>query len=710
MDRPPGINNAQIPTQPVQTQKARNPSDALEPIAGGRRSVFGRSISKIKSAFSHLRRSRNTASQTVPAATSLSSRKISAGAALPKPPVAAKPPHLVLEKLSMSISKGNALTREVKDGLVAVKNQYVTAGIRVASREASALQSAITERDQQHLDSSDLRQKLSRTKGLIKLLKGHVDDARITNADSDRVIIHQAQQIRDLPQKLGARLVALDLKPEHLALEAFHEEVRDVGRLTGEKGISQPESRRPAKPTRSAASVLKGIESKIEEGGALGREVKSELVRIENQYLASGLKFVRAERGQLLKAVEQMTTVSEDLSVQQQQLKQADDLIWHMEQRLDDSRIQDAGRKEEMLRYLNEVKELPHALGEQLVKLNFKPASLTLAQFHDGVSELSEQHTQLKAFQVSNSSVESEGVQSTQSYRELYDVQALHLKAAIKVVSDVAEEAIGKGDGFTHRKFAELSRGLETQLNSVKRTLQHKGGAADVSKEDLKLAKKLPEALQEQLVGAGLNEEQVSTAFRAAQVAQLNSSGWQTHEKTFAAAGLELTSTQQPASEMVGGLSGEDARGVFIEAYGKGEGVSCMDTSNCKHATNLLRSSFQINGKAAFNGVRHGILVPYGEKNAIRREQGAQKKAEEALIMALASKPKLYQQALLHAEGKAPMPRLLTTSTSLVTTGVGSKKEDKCKSNRKKPLKHYWLKPGEAYLNWTCPGRMAPGK
>ena len=689
MDRLPGSSPSQVSSQSSQSHEVKNPSDALERIAGGRKSVFGRGIHKIKKAFSHIRRGR-TPQASVPAQTSLRSRSIATVKAAPpagKPPIAAKPPHLVLEGLNRSIAKGDALTREVKDGLVAVKNQYMAAGLKIVNREIDSLKATIVSREQQQMGTEDLQSKLGKAEALVKVMESHLDDTRIAQADSEDTITFHSGKIKDLPQKLAARLVALDFKSEQRAVEEFHEEVRNIGAESGEKGIRLPQPHRPAKPAFSPKSVLDRLEVRIREEATISRDVKSDLVRMENQYLASGLKLVRTERNNLIETLAQQKELLVNTPALERQLKQADGLIWQMEQRSDDSRIRDAGSKDDMLRFLNEVRELPHTLGEQLVKLELLPDNVTLARFHDGVNEQSAQYSELKAYQAGPGAVEAEGLQSTQSYRELYDVQELHLKAAIKVSDDVAKEAGSRGDGFTHRKFTELSQELETQLNSLYRTIQHKGGSVDVSKEDQKLTKKMPEQLQEQLVNAGLDEDDVKAAFREAQVEELNGSGWVTHEKTFTAAGLTLTSKQQPACEMTGGLSDEDKQDVFRVPYKKGEGVSCMDTKNLQHATNMFRSSFQINGKEAFNGVRHGIMDPYGEKGKDLRKLGAEQKAEEAVIMALASKPEMYQQALAYAKGEGSAPRLLMTSTSLVTTGVGSKKEDKMQKQQEKALK-----------------------
>ena len=547
MDRPSGINNTQLPSQPLQGEGVREPKDALETIVRGRRSAFGRGVSKLKNAFSHLRKGQQKITQNIPATTSIQSRRVSA-VKTTKPLVEAKLPHQVLRDIDRSLTAGEGLSREVKEGLVSVKNQY----------------------------------------------------------------------------------------------------------------------------------------------------------------LSSGLKFAREQRNKLNDDIGNRTEQRLDNSAQEKQLQQVDLLINRLEQGLDDPRIKGSSQVENMRKFFNEVKELPHTLGEQLVNLNFKSSDETLTEFYSGVRELSDHLAQIETVQKGAHFQKINKHESTQSHRELFDVQELHFKAAIKIAAGAADEAIGRGDIVTHRKFSELTRSLEKQLNNTYRTMQLKGDG-DVSKEGMKQAKQLPEILKDQLVATGLPQDDMKKVFRTAQVEQLNGSGWKTHERTIEASGLKLTSTQQPACDMVGGLPDEEMKGVFKVPYSRGEGVSSMDTANSKHATNLHRSSFQVNGKPAFNGIRHGILTPYGEKDKDVRSQGAQQKAEEALIMALASKPELYQQALKCVDGETPIPRLLTTSTSLVTATIGTK-EDKMQKQQEKALKSLLAKAKGGVLELEVPGPNGPRK
>ena len=196
----------------------------------------------------------------------------------------------------------------------------------------------------------------------------------------------------------------------------------------------------------------------------------------------------------------------------------------------------------------------------------------------------------------------------------------------------------------------------------------------------------------------GLDKKASIAAFHRVQVHELNRKGWQAFHREFSDPfdpHCSMTSEQVPACEM-----GK----IFTAPYAKGTGVSCVDIENTTHANNLWKSRFTIKGRAVFNGIRHGIADAAGIKNPALRRRAARKKAEEILIAALASKPELYEQALQAAAGRATAPRLLTTSTSLVTTGKGSRKERKMQEQQNKAFQALIKKAKGNLLELEVPG------
>ena len=189
----------------------------------------------------------------------------------------------------------------------------------------------------------------------------------------------------------------------------------------------------------------------------------------------------------------------------------------------------------------------------------------------------------------------------------------------------------------------------------------------------MKAAKEdFPHQLRTQLTKAGVNPETVKGQFQRAFALRMNHRPWRPVKREFEFDGQEYCSKQVPAAAMQ-----DKGRGIFLTDY-QGRGVSCADTQNLKHATNLWRSEFSIGKKQAFVGIRHGIHAPVGEKDKAKRQEGARVKAQESILAALAAKPGILKQALIAGEDKkAEVPTLLTSSTSVVTTGMGSGKEKK---------------------------------
>ena len=272
---------------------------------------------------------------------------------------------------------------------------------------------------------------------------------------------------------------------------------------------------------------------------------------------------------------------------------------------------------------------------------------------------------------------------SNHTYRELLDHQELMFTAAIKVAKQGAANALASGNISQQRKLGAFADQLRHQLAAIKQSVALKEGDEPVSKQDKKTAKKLPETLKKRLVTNGMDKKAVFEAFHRVQAHELNRKGWEGFERKFTDPfdfRLTMSSGQVPACEM-----GE----IFMTPYEKDTGVSCVDTENTSHANNLWKSRFVIKGRAVFNGIRHGIIDAAGIRNSALRARAAEKKAEETLVAALASKPELYEQAIKAAReggGMVP-PRLLVTSTSLVTTGAGSGHERKMQEQQNKAFK-----------------------
>ena len=290
--------------------------------------------------------------------------------------------------------------------------------------------------------------------------------------------------------------------------------------------------------------------------------------------------------------------------------------------------------------------------------------------------------------------------ESNHTYRALYDHQELMFNSAISVAKQTARRAKMDGDTSKQEKLEAVASELTRQLQSIKDNVDSKDGDSPVSKPDKKSGKKLPKNLQKQLINSGIDKQTVQREFRRAQADQLNGKGWDKFHREFTDPydpACTMASEQVPACEM-----GK----VFTSAYDKGTGVSCVDTTNTTHANNLWKSNFAIKGRAVFNGIRHGIIDAAGLGRSANRGAAAQKKAEEVLIAALASKPELYQQALEAAGdgGNMPPPKLLATSTSLVTTGAGSAPERKMQVQQNRAFRALIKKAKKNVLELDVPG------
>ena len=263
----------------------------------------------------------------------------------------------------------------------------------------------------------------------------------------------------------------------------------------------------------------------------------------------------------------------------------------------------------------------------------------------------------------------------THDHKELFKLQSLQIGAALDVLKN--EQVLAAKESKDHvAALRELEVGLKTEFRRMRQTAELKGHAP-VSKKEMKAAKEeFPARLQEHLVKAGVGAETATIKFQKCFALRLNNRLWKAVSKSFDYDGKAFESTQTPAAVMGIPTGVKEVSGLFLTDY-KGKGVSSVDKLNLLHATNLWRSDFSIGGKKAFVGIRHAIHDPVGVKDEKLKKGGAQIKAEESVIAALAASPKLFQQALAAASGEGDAPTLVTTSTSLVTTGFGSGKERK---------------------------------
>ena len=361
-------------------------------------------------------------------------------------------------------------------------------------------------------------------------------------------------------------------------------------------------------------------------------------------------------------------------------------------------------KNDEIIHAFEEVRRLPDVWIKKIADLLQRDRDDVKTEFNNQRLAI---YTSIRKLKETQSSASEEAV-STHSYQELYDLQEVVFSSAVNVARQGAQTAKASGQNAQAQKLNSLADALTQQLHSIEQSIALKGRDEAVSPKDAKDAKNLPKFLQQQLVKAGLPKDLVKATFHRAQAGALNKQGWDAFHKEFEdpSGGGRFSSDQIPACEMSSAIEGQEAREIFRVPYIQGAGVACADTSNAEHATNLWKSNFSINSKKVFNGIRHGILDAPGIKSALGRSHAAEKKAEEALIASLASKPGLYQQALQAAEkGKSTTPpRLFISSTSLVTTGKGSKKEREMQLQQNKAFEALIRKAKGNVLELEVPG------
>lgn len=158
--------------------------------------------------------------------------------------------------------------------------------------------------------------------------------------------------------------------------------------------------------------------------------------------------------------------------------------------------------------------------------------------------------------------------------------------------------------------------------------------------------------------------------YHKTRVNYLNNRPWITIEKSFLQNNNVYVSKQLPAAEMKKG-----EHDIFPTTY-NGKGVTCWDTNNTQHASNLWHSTVSVRTedgkeKELFSGIRHGVLSPMGVKNQQVRHLGTVNRAKEVVIAALFSKPAILERAL---SGEVVPLRLVSTSL-LTPTGLFGKED-----------------------------------
>ncbi|WOG26471.1 inositol phosphate phosphatase SopB [Endozoicomonas sp. 8E] len=292
---------------------------------------------------------------------------------------------------------------------------------------------------------------------------------------------------------------------------------------------------------------------------------------------------------------------------------------------------------------------------------------------------------------------------STHDHKELFKLQKLQFDSAREVLKNESQSALREGRTEDAERLTKLDRQLLNELRRLQQTVQLKGDEP-VNREEMRKAKEhYPKILQDALVSAGVDKQTVARDFEEALIDQLNFRPWKTIEKSFSQAGVEFASRQQPAAEIKvpESLRGEVSR--LYETDYAGYGVSGIDSTNTYHATNLNRSDFSINNSNVYTGIRHGIADPYGvDWDPDLKAEGGKVKAREILLSALATRPDIFEQALIASQG-GPVPTLAMTSTSMVTTGLGSGKERKMQKAQNEAF-NYFTDPAKQPITMELPG------
>ncbi|KEQ19776.1 inositol phosphate phosphatase SopB [Endozoicomonas numazuensis] len=471
----------------------------------------------------------------------------------------------------------------------------------------------------------------------------------------------------------------------HRAPRAVPLQQRQVASVSQPVPKMMPGNTRPHAQADTIFKQVGDVFAKVEMGQGDSPEVQRAYQQARNQYESAAVsvaKEVLSEARGLPDSGELILEMKDFINQHEQKILEMDEPV-----------------TEEMVK---DLRELPHRL---LNELSLRNVDREVAGdvFKAHLQGSRDTQTLLNHYQmpVSDSEVAVPG--STHDHKELFKLQKLQFSSARGVVKHEVQVALGEGRAEDAARLTKLDRQLLNELRRLQQTVQLKGDEP-VSKEEMHKAKEhYPKILQDALVSAGVDKQTVAKDFRAAYVEQLNNRPWKTIEKSFSLAGVDYNSRQQPAAEI---KVPESAQGDVSRLYDKdyeGCGTSCVDTKNTDHASNLNRSDFSINDRHVYTGIRHGIADPYGIKGAPDlKAEGGKTKAKEVLLSALATRPDIFEAALAATEG-GPVPTLMTTSTSLVTTGLGSSKEKKMQKAQNEAFKHF-TDPSKQPITLELPG------
>ncbi|AMO57379.1 inositol phosphate phosphatase SopB [Endozoicomonas montiporae] len=411
---------------------------------------------------------------------------------------------------------------------------------------------------------------------------------------------------------------------------------------------------------KTATATLDDLMARSQTGNHQGSDVRREFGEVRHQYLNAALTVTE-------KAISEAEN-----SRGSEQVETLKDIKAGLQQIIAD------GQFDVTPESISALKNYPQTFASFMDQVGLSGEEVHTA-FKEQVAGGDALKSELDSLQFSKPHEEELNAQSTHNHKELFKLQTLQFKAAQTLVAGDLAVARESGNEALQNSLEVISERLDEQFQQLERTVLLKG-EEPVSKDEAKVARdQYLQFIKEALVEAGVDASTVDTRFQDAYASQLNDRDWNTVHNEFEHDGRTFGSTQTPASQVQ--VNGENGELEKLLDYDGNKGVCCIDSKNVDHATNLLRTDFQIDGQTEFTGVRHGIADPYGIKGGgdakALKAQGARKKAEEILITALSTKPELFRQALKAAETGRDIPTLLTNSISLVTTGVGSSKEAK---------------------------------
>lgn len=433
-------------------------------------------------------------------------------------------------------------------------------------------------------------------------------------------------------------------------------------------------STRPEVPKKTIGTYLRFVERSISQDKVDTRETRAAFETAKNKLLSPGLAVAK---GSLEGATEPLTgQLKGFIAKYEKQMAQQDGAI--------------------TAETLSDLKRLPDQMKNELLAMGIETA-----QVNSGMARVAEDGARIdsltKKSKIIQDKTEQLEAKKPNSYAELFKVQKMHIQSAQTVLAAEKQKVSELSDEGEEGELKELlmsgleehEKVLQERLRQLEITVALKQDGVPSKAEQKAVKEEFTKELRKELVALGVDKKAAKKEMKKAYVDQLNNRPWKVFDNTFQSGGVSYQSKQVPASKMgvPAGLEGKIS-GLFTEPYQDG-GVSSVDNTNTEHATNLWRSEFVVKGKTLFTGIRHGINTPYGLKDGKVKEAGADQKTKEDVLAALASKPDLLRQAIEAGEEGSGVaaPVLRTSSTSLVTTGLGSGAENKMQKAQNKAFK-----------------------